>query len=93
MNVYLRRLLLILGLGLMFVFVAQLISRNFYLAASVEFSAESGIRDSLMRTEQALNSRIAVLESPSRLRSVGTALGLAPLPLESFVLMESGVGR
>ncbi len=74
----------------MFVFVAQLISRNFFLAASVEYSSETARMDSLGRTRQALISRIAVLESPPRLREVGTALGLSPLPLENFMLMEVG---
>jgi len=74
----------------MFVFVSQLISRNFFLAASVEFASETAKQDSLGRTRQALISRIAVLESPSRLMEAGTALGLSPLPLESFMLMEVG---
>lgn len=85
---YGKRFLIITAVGLMFVFVAQLISRNFYLAASVEYSSETARQDSLGRTRQALISRIAILESPSRLREVGAALGLSPLPLENFMLME-----
>lgn len=85
---YGKRLLLIVAVGLMFVFIAQLISRNFYLAASVEYASETAKQDSLCITRQALVSRIAVLESPVRLREAGAALGLSPLPLDSFMLME-----
>lgn len=85
---YGKRFLIIAAVGLMFVFVAQLISRNFYLASSVEYATESAKLDSLRITRQALISHIAVLESPVRLREAGSALGLSPLPLESFILME-----
>lgn len=87
---YGKRFLIITAVGLMFVFVAQLISRNFFLAASVEYASETARMDSLGRTRQALISRIAVLESPARLREAGTVLGLSPLPLENFMLMEVG---
>lgn len=85
---YGKRFLIITAVGLMFVFAAQLISRNFYLASSVEYSSETARQDSLARTRQALISRIAVLESPSRLMDIGAQMGLSPLPLEHFMLLE-----
>lgn len=86
---YWKKLALIFGFGVMFVFIAQLITRNFYIAASVEYASETAKQDSLRRTRQALISGIASLESPARLRELGAQLGLVPLPLESFVLMEA----
>lgn len=86
---YWKRFVLILGIGTMFVFIAQLVTRNFYVAASVEYTVEAARQDSLQRTRQAFVSRIATLESPPRLREAGTRLGLAPLPLENFMLMEA----
>jgi hypothetical protein len=88
-TIHARRLLLIAAAGIMSVFVAQLISRNFYLAASVDYAHVTAATDSLSRTRQALVSRIAVLESPPRLREAGEALGLQPMPVESFMLMEA----
>jgi len=86
---YGRRLAFIMGVGVMFVFVAQLITRNFYLAASVEYAAVTERHDSLLRSRQTLISGIALLESPARLESLGVELGLSPLPLENFMLMEA----
>ena len=86
---YWKRLVIILGIGVMFVFIAQLVTRNFYVAASVEYTREEARQDSLQRTRQALTSRIATLESPVRLREAGNRLGLAPLPLENFMLLEA----
>ncbi len=64
MTRYWKRFALILAIGVMFVFIAQLVTRNFYVAASVEYTVESARQDSLQRTRQALISRIAALESP-----------------------------
>ncbi len=89
MTRYWKRFALILAIGVMFVFIAQLVTRNFYVAASVEYTVESARQDSLQRTRQALISRIAALESPPRLREAGGHLGLAPLPLENFMLLEA----
>ncbi len=89
MTSYMKRLVLILGIGVMFVFIAQLVTRNFYVAASVEYTGEQARRDSLQRTRQALTSRIASLESPERLSEAGSRLGLVPLPLEQFMLLEA----
>ncbi len=86
--VYAKRLMLISALGLILAFAAQLVSRNFYIGASVEYASETFTGDSLLRTRQALLSRIAQLESPANLREAGNALGLSPMPVESFMLME-----
>lgn len=88
MKLYGRRLVLISAMGVILAFGAQLVSRNFYIGASVDYASETSTGDSLTRTRQALISRIAQLESPVRLREVGDSLGLSPLPVESFILME-----
>lgn len=82
------RFLLIGAIGLIVFSVAQLIVRNFYIMASVELAVVSAQSDSLLSTRQALISKIAVLEAPGRLNEIGTRLGLVPLPLESFILVE-----
>jgi|GEM_PF-1850579 len=84
------RLLVIVSLGLILFSVAQLISRNIYITASVELAVASSISDSLLHSKQALMSRIAGLEAPGRLSQIGLELGLMPMPLESFQLMEVG---
>ena len=83
-----RRFLLIGAIGVMIFSVAQLTVRNFYIAASVKLAVECARNDSLYRTKQALISRIAELESPEHLDEIGSEIGLIPLPLESFVLLE-----
>lgn len=82
------RFVLIGLIGLCLFSVAQLIVRNFYIMASVELAVVSGKSDSLRSTRQALISRIAVLESPCRLAEIGSEIGMTPLPLESFILLE-----
>ncbi len=83
-----RRFLLIGAIGLIVFSVAQLIVRNFYIEASVKLAVATAESDSLHRAKQALISRIAELETPGRLSLIGKQLGLIPLPLESFILME-----
>ncbi len=74
--------------GTFLAFAAQLVSRNFFLTASVELASEADRTAELHRTIQALESRIAYLESPSRLSAIGELLDLHPLPIESFVMAE-----
>lgn len=80
--------MLIGAIGLILFSVAQLISRNFYIMATVDLAVAQAETDSLHRTKQALISRIAELETPRRLSEIGSLLGLKPLPLESFMLLE-----
>jgi hypothetical protein len=84
----LRRLLVIASLGLILFAVAQLISRNIYITASVELALAGSESDSLLHSKQTFISRIASLEAPGRLTEIGLKLGLVPMPLESFQLME-----
>ncbi len=83
-----KRFILIAVVGVVVFSVAQLIVRNFYIMASVELATASVEKDSLRSTRQAQLSRIAVLEAPGRLTDIGQELGLEPLPLESFLLLE-----
>lgn len=85
-----QRFLLIGAIGVILFSVAQLIVRNFFIMASVEFAVVSAKSDSLHSTRQALVSRIAVLEAPGRLSDIGAELELTPLSLESFILLEVG---
>ncbi len=88
MNPFVKRFLLIGAAGIVLFSVAQLIVRNIYITASIELAVVSASNDSLKSTQQTLVSRIAELEAPGRLSELGTRLGLTPLPLESFVLLE-----
>lgn len=88
MKSYLKRLLIVSAAGVVLAFTAQLVSRNFYIAASVELASETDRASDLSRTIQALSSRIARLESPGRLREIGLLLGLQPLPVENFIMAE-----
>lgn len=83
-----RKFLLIGAIGVILFSMAQLIVRNFYIMASIDLATVTVKSDSLRSTRQALLSRIAQLETPSRLSDIGSALGLVPLPLESFILLE-----
>ncbi len=83
-----RKFLLIGAVGVILFSMAQLIVRNFYIMASVELAIVTVKSDSLRSTRQALLSRIAQLETPGRLSEIGSTLGLVPLPLESFILLE-----
>jgi len=87
-NPFVRQFLLIGAVGVIVFSVAQLIVRNVYVTASIELAVVSAANDSLKSTRQTLVSRIAGLEAPGRLCELGTRLGLTPLPLESFVLLE-----
>jgi len=87
-NPFVRQFLIIGAVGVIVFSVAQLVARNIYVTASIELAVVSATNDSLRSTQQTLVSRIAGLEAPGRLCELGTGLGLTPLPLESFVLME-----
>jgi hypothetical protein len=83
-----RRFVLIAGAGLILVFAARLVGRNMYVAAAVELARCVSERDSLLRTRQALYTTISSLESPARLREAASEMGLGPMPIESFTLIE-----
>jgi hypothetical protein len=83
-----RRFFLIAAVGVILFSVAQLIVRNIYIEASIEYAVVSAENDSLYSTRQTMVSRIAELEAPGRLTELGAALDLHPLPLENFVLLE-----
>ena len=88
MNSLVKRLLIILGCFFVLFSIAQLIARNIFVAESVQLACATSKSDSLIRTKQGLISRIAELESPVRLSEIGLNMGLKPLPLENFVLLE-----
>ncbi len=88
MNSVVKRLLVILGCFFILFSIAQLIARNIFVAESVQLASATSKSDSLIRTKQGLISRIAELESPVRLSEIGLNMGLEPLPLENFILLE-----
>jgi len=88
MNSVVKRLLVILGCFFILFSIAQLIARNIFVAESVQLASATSKSDSLIRTKQGLISRIAELESPVRLSEIGLNMGLEPLPLEKFILLE-----
>ncbi len=88
MNSIVKRLLIILGCFFVLFSIAQLIARNIFVAESVQLASATSKSDSLIRRKQGLISRIAELESPVRLSEIGLNMGLEPLPLENFILLE-----
>jgi hypothetical protein len=68
--------------------VIQMGLKNFRLARLVELHRLEEDLDSLRRRVSEARGSIARLENPQRLMEVGTALGLEPLPLSSFTLLE-----
>ncbi len=68
--------------------VIQMGMKNFRLARLVELHRLEEELDSLRRRVSEVRGNIARLENPRRLMEVGEALGLEPLPLSSFTLLE-----
>ncbi len=68
--------------------VIQMGMKNFRLARLVELHRMEEDLDSLRRRVAEACGSIARLENPQRLMEVGRALGLEPLPLSSFTLLE-----
>ncbi len=68
--------------------VIQMGMKNFRLSRLVELHRMEQELDRLDRRVSEAEGTIARLENPQRLREVGEALGLAPLPLSSFTLLE-----
>lgn len=85
----LRNSLLLLFLGaLLFNAVIQMAMKNYRVARLVELHRLEQDRDRLQRNIDEAEASIARLMNPVRLREVGEALGLEPLPLSSFTLLE-----
>lgn len=79
--------LMILG-ALLLNSVIQMGMKNYRLARLVELHRMEQELDRLRRRVSEAEAAIARLENPLRLSEVGTALGLLPLPLSSFTLLE-----
>jgi hypothetical protein len=79
--------LLIIG-ALLLNAVIQMAMKNFRLARLVELHRLEQELDQLKRRVAEAGSAIARLKNPVRLREAGEALGLEPLPLSSFTLLE-----
>ncbi len=80
-------LLMILG-ALLLNSVIQMGMKNFRLARLVELHRLEQEMDRLQRRVSEAEAAIARLENPLRLSEVGASLGLSPLPLSSFTLLE-----
>jgi hypothetical protein len=85
-----KRILYTLGLLLLVLAAGEVAMHNWRVSLSLEMLELDGTMESLMRERQELEAELARMLSPHRLQEIGTALGLEPMPLESFVLMESG---
>lgn len=80
-------LLMILG-ALLLNGVIQMGMKNFRLARLVELHRLEQELDQLRRRVAEAQGSVARLTSPMRLREAGEAMGLTPMPLSSFTLIE-----
>jgi cell division protein FtsL len=87
-----RRILYTLASLVLVLAAAEVAMYNWRVSLSLEMLKLGETIESLRRERQELDAELAGLMSPHRLQQVGTSLGLEPLPLESFILMESGSG-
>ena len=85
-----RRILYTLASLVLVLAAAEVAMRNWHVSLSLEMLEQREDIESLRRERQELEAELAGLRSPHRLQLIGTRLGLEPLPLESFMLMESG---
>jgi cell division protein FtsL len=84
-----RRILYTLGVLALVLAAGEVAMHNWRVTLSLEMLELDGRMESLRREKQELEAELARLLSPARLQEIGGRLGLEPLPLESFVLMES----
>ncbi len=85
-----RRILYTLASLVLVLAAAEVAMHNWRVSLSLEMLELGENIESLRRERQELEAEVAGLLSPHRLQLIGTKLGLEPLPLESFILMESG---
>ena len=84
-----KRILITLGLLAMGFAAGEVAMHNWRVSLSLEMLELDGRMESLRNEKLELEAELARLMSPHRLQEIGAALGLVPLPLESFMLMES----
>lgn len=87
-----RRILYTIAFMVLVFAAGEVAMHNWSVSLSLEMLALNERIESLHRERQELEAEIASLRSPQRLQEIGSALGLGPLPLENFVLMESAAG-
>ena len=85
-----RKIAYTVGIAILVLAAAEVAMHNWRVSLSLEMLELDGAMESLQREKQELETELARLLSPYRLQQIGTTLGLEPLPLESFILMESG---
>lgn len=81
-------ILLMLLAALLLNAVIQMGMKNYRLSMLVELQRMEQELDRLNRRVSEAEGAVARLENPQRLREIGETLGLGPMPLSSFTLME-----
>lgn len=81
-------ILLMLLAALLLNAVIQMGMKNYRLSMLVELQRMEQELDRMNRRVSEAEAAVARLENPQRLREIGEALGLGPMPLSSFTLME-----
>ena len=81
-------ILLMLLAALLLNAVIQMGMKNYRLARLVELHLMEQELDRLNRRVSEAEGVVARLENPQRLREMGEAMGLGPMPLSSFTLLE-----
>jgi len=83
-----RKIAYTVGIAILILAAAEVAMHNWRVSLSLEMLESGEMLDSLRREKQELELELAGLTSPQRLQMIGTSLGLEPLPLESFLLVE-----
>ena len=84
-----RKIAYTVGIAILVLAAAEVAMHNWRVSLSLEMLELDEMLDSLRREKQELDLELAGLMSPQRLQMIGTSLGLEPLPLESFLLVET----
>ena len=83
-----RKIAYTVGIAILILAAAEVAMHNWRVSLSLEMLEFGETLESLRREKQELDVELAALTSPHRLQMIGTSLGLEPLPLESFLLVE-----
>ena len=84
-----RKIAYTVGIAILILAAAEVAMHNWRVSLSLEMLESGEMLDSLRREKQELELELAGLTSPQRLQMIGTSLGLEPLPLKSFLLVET----
>ncbi|MBD3369468.1 hypothetical protein GF402_03800 [Candidatus Fermentibacteria bacterium] len=81
-------LALIVAIAAAIMAVAEVAMHNLGVAIALQMETLIEQRDGLLRQKEDLEATLGILLAPCRLENVGKKLGLRPLPVERFAVVE-----